>query len=107
MPKLEEYIKDIIGEANDFAVDSLKDLINRAKKDRAGFIKKQGERLEKYIKQLANKKLTKSEFKDLLEDLISLEKIEFHKLSAKAKIRAEEIVNEITKIVINGLLKLI
>ena len=107
MPKLEEYIKQIIGSAKNFAVDSLEELIQKAKKDRTKFIQKQGKRLEKYIKQLASEKITKAEFKDLVKDLASLEKMEFHKLSAKAKIRAEEISNGITEIVIDGLIKLI
>lgn len=107
MSALESCIKQIIGEAKEFAVDQLEDLIEKAKNDREAFIQKQAERLQTYIQQLAERQLSKSEFEDLITDLVSLEKIEFHKLSAEAKIRAEEVSNGILEMVLKGLVTLI
>lgn len=107
MPQIDDYLSKILGGAAGYAKGELKDLIKQAKDDKVEFIKSLGSDLERYIKELALGEISKQEFGDLVKDLASLEKIECHRLSAKAKIRAEEIAQGITEIVVNNLCKLL
>ncbi len=81
--------------------------LKQAKDDKVEFIKSIGRDLERYVKELALGEISKQEFEDLVKDLASLEKIECRRLSAKAKIRAEEIAQGITGIVVDNLCKMI
>lgn len=107
MPKIDDYLSKIMSGAAGYAKDGLKDLIKQAKDDKVEFIKSIGRDLERYVKELASGEISKQEFEDLVKDLASLEKIECRKLSAKAKIRAEEIAQGITEMVVDNLFKLI
>ena len=107
MATLESNLKEILHDAVNFAQDDLKNLIVNAKKDSSLFIKSQAKRLEEYIASLAKGAITKEEFEDLVKGLTSLNKIEYHKLSAQAKSRAQELSNKITELVIDGLMKMI
>lgn len=107
MPKIDDYLSKIMSGAAGYAKDEIKDLIKQAKDDKVEFIKSIGRDLERYVKELALGEISKQEFEDLVKDLASLEKIECRRLSAKAKIRAEEITQGITGIVVDNLCKLI
>lgn len=107
MPKIDDYLSKIMSGAAGYAKDAIKDLIKQAKDDKVEFIKSIGRDLERYVKELALGEISKQEFEDLVKDLASLEKIECRKLSAKAKIRAEEIAQGVTGIVVDNLCKLI
>ena len=107
MATLESNLKIILGNAVGFAKDDLKKLIADAKNDSSQFIKKQAKSLEKYIEELAEGELSKEEFEDLVKGLTSLDTMEFHRLSAEVKARAQELANQMTELVIDGLLKMV
>ena len=107
MPKIEEQLKDILGDAVDFAKKDLLGLIKKAKADESEFIQDQGKSLERYIAALAKGDISKEEFADLVKGLVSLHKIEGYRLSAEVKARAQELSNKITELVIDGMLKMI
>ena len=107
MATLESNLKIILGNAVGFAKDDLKKLIADAKSDGSQFIKKQAKSLEKYIEELAKGEISKEEFEDLVKGLTSLDTMEFHRLSAEVKARAQELANQMTELVIDGLLKMV
>jgi vacuolar-type H+-ATPase subunit H len=102
-----EFLDTLLDESVDFARDELKELIKEAKNDNRVFIKHIGELTEEFIKLRALGQLTNDEFKELMEDVIDLKKMQFHKLSVQAKARAERISNGIRDLVLNSLMSLI
>ena len=107
MPKLDSHLKKILGDAVDFAKDDLKKLISDAKSDSCEFIQKQGKDLEKYLAALAKGDINKNEFADLIKGLTALDTMEFRRLSIEVKVRAQELSQQITELVIDGLIKMI
>ena len=107
MPKIDDHLKEILGDAVSFAKEDLEDLIKKAKADSSEFIKNQGKSLERYIAALAKGDISKEEFEDLVKGLASLHKIEYHRLSAEVKARAQELSNKVTELVVDGLVKMI
>ena len=107
MAGISEFIDTLIKEGKTFAKDELKALLSDAKSDNRLFIKHMGELTEEFIKLRALNQITNSEFKELMEDVVDLNKMQFHKLSAAAKARAQKIANGLTDLVLNSLLALI
>lgn len=107
MATLESNLKTILGDAVGFAKDDFKKLLADAQKDSSQFIKNQAKSLEKYIEELAAGDISKEEFEDLVKGLTALDTMEYHRLSAEVKSRAQELANQMTEMVIDGLLKMI
>ena len=107
MPDLNELLNGLIKDSASFAKEELVNFISEAKNDNVDFVKRVGELTEKNIKRLAEGKITPDEFKELMEDLLDLNKMQFHKLSSDAKVRAQKIVNGISDLVLNKLISLI
>ena len=77
--KWEDFIDNLRDEAGKLAKDELKDLVKTAKEDSEEFIRRQGEKLELYLNQLAMGEITKEQFKGYIldiKDLIRLKKLE-------------------------------
>ena len=107
MSSISEFLDALLDESVDFARDELKELVKEAKNDNRVFIKHIGDLTEEFIKLRALGQLTNDEFKELMEDVVDLNKMQFHKLSVQAKARAERIANGIRDLVIDSLLSLI
>ncbi|OGU75247.1 MAG: hypothetical protein A2V93_00890 [Ignavibacteria bacterium RBG_16_34_14] len=108
MPKdLKDHLNELLKDTTDFAKDELINFISEAKGDSTDFVKRIGELTEKNVKRLALGKITRDEFKELMEDLLDLNKMQFHKISSDSKVRAQKIVNGITDLVLNKLLSLL
>lgn len=107
MTSISEFLDALLDETADFAKDELKELVKEAKGDNRVFIKHIGDLTEEFIKLRALGQLTNDEFKELMEDVVDLNKMQFHKLSVQAKVRAERISNGIRDLVLNSLLALI
>lgn len=107
MTSISEFLDALLDESADFAKDELKELVKEAKGDNRVFIKHIGDLTEEFIKLRALGQLTNDEFKELMEDVVDLNKMQFHKLSVQAKVRAERISNGIRDLVLNSLLALI
>lgn len=107
MSSVEKYLAELLGESKKLARKELCNLVKKTKSDSESFIRKQGERLEKYLKKLAEGKITKSEFKGLVKGLVSLKKIRALKISVEAKVRAEKIARGIRNLVLDRLFKII
>ena len=107
MSDIGDFLDVLVDDAVDFAKDELEDLVKEAKSDSKVFIKHIGELTEEFVKMRALGQINNDEFKELMDDLLDLNKMQYHKLTASAKIRAERIVNGISKMVIDGLLAVI
>jgi len=107
MAGMSEFLDTLLYGSVDFARDELKNLIKEAKGDNRVFIKHIGELTEEFIKLRALGQLTNDELKELMEDVVDLNKMQFHKLSVQAKVRAERISSGVRSLVVDSLLSLI
>lgn len=107
MAGISEFIDTLVKDGTTFAKDELKALLKEAKDDGRLFIKHMGELTEEFIKLRALNQINNSEFKELMEDVVDLNKMQFQKLSVAAKARAQKIANGLTDLVINSLIALI
>ncbi|MES2885314.1 MAG: hypothetical protein V4709_10945 [Pseudomonadota bacterium] len=102
-----EYLETLLGDTQKFAGTELKAFIIEAKSDNRLFIRDIGDWTEELLKQRALGKIDDDEFRELMEDTLDLTKLQFHKLSSDAKVRAQRIVNGIADLVLKRLLALI
>lgn len=107
MSDIEDFLDVLVYDSVDFAKDELVHLVKEAKSDGKVFIKHIGELTEEFVKMRALGQINNDEFKELMEDLLDLNKMQYLKLSASAKVRAERIINGISEMVIKGLLAVI
>ena len=105
--KWEEFIDNIKDTTGRLAKDELKNLVKNAKSDSEDFIKRQGEKLELYMNQLAGGQITKEQFEGYVLDIKDLAEMQALKMSVAAKARAQNLAMGVTNIVLDGLLKLI
>lgn len=103
----EVFIDNLKDDSGKLAKDELKKLIMLAKSDSQAFIKKQGEKLERYLNQLASGEITKEQFKGYVEDIRDLTEMEKLKMSVAAKASAQRLADGIASLVIDGLLALV
>lgn len=106
-PKWQDFIDNLKDDAGKLAKDELKDLIMTAKDNSEGFIKRQGEKLELYLNQLATEQITKEQFEGYVRDIKDLTEMQALKMSVSAKASAQRLVNGIINLIIDGLLSLI
>ena len=103
----QDFIDGLKDEIGILAKEELKELIDGAKKDRDAFIKRQGEKLELYLQQLAEKKITKRQFKGYILDIIDLTRIQARKMKVRAKARAQKLAKRIKRLIIDSLFELL
>ncbi len=103
----EDFIDNIKDETGKLAKDELKDLVKNAKDDSTEFIKEQGEKLERYITQLAKSEINKGQFEGYVLDLADLTEMEANKRTVAAKASAQRLVEGVKNIIIDNLLSLI
>lgn len=102
-----KLIDDLRNTGSQIAAEELKDLVAGAKGDTEVFIKRQGEKLELYLDQLARGAITKAQFEGYVLDIQDLTEMQSLKMSVSARARAHHFAKGITALVINGLLTLI
>lgn len=107
MATISEFLDTLLDESADFARDQLKELLDEAKSDNRLFIRHMGEMTEEFIKLRALGQLTNDELKELMEDVVDLNKMQYRKLSVQAKVRADKISNGLKDLVMDSLLSLI
>ena len=105
--KWETFIDGLKDDAGTLAKEELKNLVYEAKSSTDLFIRDQGWKMEKYLTQLAAGEITKEQFKGNIEDLKDLVEMRQMELSVAAKASAQRIVAGISKLMIDGLLKLL
>lgn len=103
----QKWLHDFGGEVADLAVGELKDLIETAKGDLEEFTKRQGEKVERYLNQLASRQITKEQCKGYMEDIKDLTEIKSLQMQVDAKARAQKLADGIKNIILDRLLNLI
>lgn len=105
--KIQSYFNSLLHDVKDFAVGEVEEYIGEAKSDSEDFIKQIGVMSEDFIKMRAKGEITTDEFKELTGDLLDLNKMQYHKLSSAAKVRAQKIVNGLNDLLLNKLVSII
>jgi len=103
----EEFITNLKDEAGALAKAELIDLVTGTRKDSNEFLKRQGRKLERYLKQLANGQITKEQLEGYMRDIKTLTETQALKMSVAAKARAQKLAQGIGELVLNKLLRLI
>lgn len=103
----EEFIDRLKDESGKLAKAELKELVNNSKTDSEQFIKEQGQKMERYLNQLATGEITKTQFEGYMVDIRELTRMKERELSVAAKAKAQKIVMGITDYIINGLVALL
>lgn len=87
--------------------DDLKRLVSGAKHDANEFVRKQGQKLERYLDLLGAGQISKEEFELWVKDLKTLTELRALELEVAAKASTQRLVAGITDLVINGLMKVV
>jgi len=103
----EDFIDNIEDSIGKLAKDELKNLIETTKSDSEDFIKRQGEKMEVYLTQLASGNITKEQFEGYIRDIQALIEMKALQMSVASKARAQSLAHGITNLIIDGLLKMI
>ncbi|MEK7273676.1 MAG: hypothetical protein AAB296_08835 [Candidatus Desantisbacteria bacterium] len=103
----EDFIDNLKDDAGILAKDELKTLIKTVRNDSEDFIKKQGEKMERYLDQLAEGEITRAQFEGYVMDIKDLTEMQALKMSVAAKVRAQNLAQGMSDLVIKGLLTLI
>jgi hypothetical protein len=103
----EDFIDNLKDDEGMLSKDTLKNLVTAAKADSEEFIRRQGEKLELYLSQLATGQITKEQLNSYIIDIKDLTEMHALKMSVEAKVKAEHLIIGICNIIIDGLLRLI
>lgn len=102
--KWHKYIDNIKDSSSRMAKEELKGLVASTKDDSDEFIRRQGVKMERYLNQLAGRKITKRQFEGYVIDIRDLTEMHALKMSVASKARAQRLTKGITDLIINGLL---
>ncbi len=102
-----DFLDGLKDDAGKLAKEELKELIESTRGDSADFLKRQGEKLERYLNQLAAGLTTKEQFEGYVLDVRDLTEMQALEMSVAARARAQHLAEGITSLIINGLLGLI
>lgn len=105
--KVVRFLDSLKDDAKGVIKKELGQLLDDAHEDADDFVKKQRRKLENYIEQLADEKITKAEFEGYVTDLKTLTEMEALKMSASSKIRAQSLAMGIENVVIKGLIRIL
>lgn len=107
MEKWEEWLDGLRSEAATILKGEIKNLLDFAQNDLEEFIKEQGKKIEKYLNQLADGKITKEQFKSYITDIKALVEMKKLQFAVAAKASAQRLVEGIADLLMNSLLALI
>lgn len=103
----EDFIDGVVGDAGILIKDEVNNLLNFAKEDSEEFLSRQGKKIENYLNQLAENKISKEQFEAYLIDIKDLTELHALKLSVAGRVRAQRLADGITDIILGRLLSLI
>ncbi len=104
---LEKFLDQIKDDSGSLAKGELTNFIDMAKNDNDNFIKEQGNKMETYLTQLATGNITKENFESYILDLKDLSEMQMLKMTVAAKASAQRLVDGISKLILDGLVKLL
>ena len=107
MAGIKELLDELLDDSEKQIKDQIIDLVNKSKSDAEAIIREMGELTEKYIEQRANDDISDSEFKELMDEVLDLDDMQYNKLSAQAKVAADKIRDGLRDLVLNKLIALV
>ncbi len=103
----ETFVDSLIAGGKQIAKNNMKSLVSVAKHDANEFVRKQGQKLERYLNLLGAGQISREEFELLVKDLQTLTEMRALELEVSAKAGAQRLVAGINDLVINGLMKVV
>lgn len=103
----EDFVASLKNDAAGLVKEELKTLLNDSKSDSDNFVKKQSEKVEKYLTQLALGQITKDQFEGYIRDIKDLTEMQALKMSVASKASAQRLASGISDIIIKRLLPLV
>lgn len=107
MPKLADFLDDLLAAGGKLAKDELLTLLKTARKDKSDFVRLQAENLERWTLMLAEGELSADGYKKLVRNMEVVAHLEVIKLKVQAKASAQRLAAGIKDLVIGQLFKLI
>lgn len=101
------FLENLKDEAETLSKEELKGLILSGLADGDEFIRKQSEKIERCMNQLARGQVTRTEFENYIVDIEDLTRLQELKLQVEAKARAQRLGNGIRDLILDKMLKLI
>jgi hypothetical protein len=105
--KWEELFNGLKADGAGLLKGELATLLTSAKADSEAFVKKQAEKTELYMNQLAAGEVTVKQVEGYLLDIKDLTALQALKLSVAGKASAQRLVKGIEDLILNGLFKLL
>lgn len=103
----EDFVRSLDSESANLIKEELKTLLNGTKNDSDNFVRKQSEKMERYLVQLASGQITKDKFKGYIRDIKDLTETQALKMTVASKASAQRLANGISDIIIRRLLPLV
>lgn len=107
MPDWKDFVNNLKDEAGSLAKSELIGLVTSTKADADEFVRKQAEKTERYLNQLASGEITKEDFVQNMKNIQRLTEMQLLKLSVAAKASAQRLSDGIQNLIIGKLLSLI
>ena len=105
--KWEKLFQDIVEDAGKLIKEEIREMLNAAKKDSEEYLRRQAEKIEKYLNQLAAGEIDKEQLKGYLMDIRALTEMFTLQLSTAARARAQRLTKGISDLIVDRLLALI
>jgi len=103
----EEFFKELIEATGELIKEEVRELLDSAKDDSEVFLKRQAEKIEKYLNQFAAGEIDKEQLKGYLMDIKALTEMFALQLSMAGRVRAQHLAKAISELVIDKLLAFI
>ncbi|MGQ0810458.1 MAG: hypothetical protein ACT4OO_04450 [Nitrospiraceae bacterium] len=105
--KWENFLDNLHDETATLLKEEFRSLILFAKEDQQVFIRRQGEKLELYLNQLAEGAITKEQFEGYVIDIRDLTRMQSRKMTVAGKASAQRIIKGLTKLALKGLMAIV
>jgi hypothetical protein len=103
----EQLFEELKGEAADLLKGELGKLLTEAKADTDGFVRRQAEKTELYLNQLAAGRISEQQAQSYLQDIKDLTALQELKMSVAAKASAQRLVKGIEDLILDRLFSLL
>ena len=103
----EKFVNNLKDEAGSLIKAELVGLISTTKTDAEDFVRKQAEKTERYLNQLALGEITKDDFVLNMKNIQRLNQMQALKLSVAGKASAQKLTDGIQSLILDKLIKLV
>ena len=100
----EKFVEEVVDEAGLLVKEEVRQLLDMAATDTGEFLRRQVEKIENYLDQLAEGRITKEQIEGYLLDIKDLIDMHVLKLSVVSRVKAQRLAIGITEIILDKLL---